>query len=701
MKVSIIVIDYNYGRFVGVAIESALAQTWPDTEVIVVDDGSTDESPEVIARYAGRVKALRKENGGQASAFQLGFEHSTGQLVILLDADDILYPHCVERVVAHYRTGVSKIQHCLDTIDGAGHNLNLPFPHYSAELTPAEIRRRSLASGVYTWPVAAGNSFDRDFLRRVLPIPDLFKNIADGYLSKLAPLYGDVETIPAILAAYRVHGGNFWAQASITGGKYAQATRYELDMAEAFVAKAKEQGYAVDKRRLLLNKLHLEARLLSWRLAPQRHPVHDEKMVRLVWLGLRSAWVAPDVGLVGRLFWSLWFIAIGFLPVPAVAYLAGQFRRQDFRSPIARLLVGLSRRGSRPESGTVSTLVSIIITNHNYGHFLRESVNSALDQSWKNLEVIVVDDGSTDVSRAVIESFGSRIHPIFQPTGGQTSAFNAGFAMSRGEVVIFLDGDDRLRPHCVATVMAVWRSDIAKVQYRLATIDANGRDLRLPFPRYSRRLRRDLTEARRQLLKVGSYAWPGASGNAFTRNYLLKVMPLPVEFRRAPDGLLNRLIPLHGPVNTLSGILADYRVHSANVLAQQDLEPEKYAANVKYEIEREQFFHAHASTLGYELPKNILVRNKKHLETRLLSLRLCPQMHPLPKDRSRRLAWLGVKSAFYALDITLLGRLIWMFWFLSLAILPRRTVAFLVWRTRLQSRRNAVARSIIRLAKSW
>ena len=137
LKVSIIVDNYNYGRFLGIAIESALAQTWKNLEVIVVDDGSTDESPEVISRYVGRITAIRKENGGQASAFNVGFQHSSGQLVIFLDADDVLYPNCVACVVARYRAGISKIQYRLDTIDAAGRNMSMPFPYYSPDLVPS------------------------------------------------------------------------------------------------------------------------------------------------------------------------------------------------------------------------------------------------------------------------------------------------------------------------------------------------------------------------------------------------------------------------------------------------------------------------------------------------------------------------------------------------------------------------------------
>ncbi len=344
-------------------------------------------------------------------------------------------------------------------------------------------------------------------------------------------------------------------------------------------------------------------------------------------------------------------------------------------------------------------LASIVITNHNYGRFLPIAIDSALSQSWKALEVIVVDDGSTDGSRAIIEAYGGKVRAIFQANGGQAAAFNAGFAASAGEVVIFLDADDRLHPDCVATVIRAWEPGISKVQYRLNTIDAEGRDLQMPFPHYTRTLLRDSTEARRQVLAVGAYAWPVSSGNAFAREFLLKTMPLPREFRRAPDGLLNRLAPLYGAVTALPNILADYRVHGGNVLAQQALAPEKYAANVKYEVERESFIRDRVRTLGYELSDTILLHNKKHLETRLLSLRLGPALHPLAADRVGPLVWLGTKSAFRAVDIRLFGRLAWALWFVALGLLPARALAFLVQHMRLQNERSTLARLIVRLSR--
>ncbi len=79
-------------------------------------------------------------------------------------------------------------------------------------------------------------------------------------------------------------------------------------------------------------------------------------------------------------------------------------------------------------AGTSKPLVSILINNYNYGRFLSKAIDSALNQEYQNIEVIVVDDGSTDDSRKIIESYGERIKPVLKENGGQASAFNAGFS---------------------------------------------------------------------------------------------------------------------------------------------------------------------------------------------------------------------------------------------------------------------------------
>ena len=98
----------------------------------------------------------------------------------------------------------------------------------------------------------------------------------------------------------------------------------------------------------------------------------------------------------------------------------------------------------RPQVSNLVSMISVIIPNYNGAKFLREAIDSALDQQGVELEVIVVDDGSTDTSRDVIESYGDRIRPIFQDNQGAPAARNAGLAIARGESVLFLDSDDLL-----------------------------------------------------------------------------------------------------------------------------------------------------------------------------------------------------------------------------------------------------------------
>ena len=99
MTVSVIIPTYNYARFVANAIDSALNQTRPPHEIIVVDDGSTDNTPEVLGQFGPPVISLRQKNGGVSTARNLGLRTATGDAVIFLDSDDLLVPTCVEHMV--------------------------------------------------------------------------------------------------------------------------------------------------------------------------------------------------------------------------------------------------------------------------------------------------------------------------------------------------------------------------------------------------------------------------------------------------------------------------------------------------------------------------------------------------------------------------------------------------------------------------
>src|ERR1051326_8888095 len=116
--VSIIITSYNYDRFLNQAIESALAQTYANTEVVVVDDGSADNSAEIIRSYGDRIVPLLRQHEGPRHSYSAAFAASHGEVVIFLDSDDALLPTAVEKSLALFvDPSVAKVHWPLWEID--------------------------------------------------------------------------------------------------------------------------------------------------------------------------------------------------------------------------------------------------------------------------------------------------------------------------------------------------------------------------------------------------------------------------------------------------------------------------------------------------------------------------------------------------------------------------------------------------------
>jgi glycosyltransferase involved in cell wall biosynthesis len=216
--------------------------------------------------------------------------------------------------------------------------------------------------------------------------------------------------------------------------------------------------------------------------------------------------------------------------------------------------------------------ISIVINNYNYASFLDACISSAIEQQASSAEIIVVDDGSTDHSREVIESFGSLIKPIFKQNGGQASALNRGYAASRGDVIIFLDADDLLVPRALENITPMFeRDNLAKVHWPLWIIDENGGKTGARIP--SGPLPKG--DFRSEAIERGPscvYS-PPTSGNAWKRRFLEKVMPIPeAEFRLCADDYLFSLVPAFGEIRAIDEPLSLYRLHSTNNYQRRSFE---------------------------------------------------------------------------------------------------------------------------------
>lgn len=209
MKASIVITSHNYQDYVSTAIESALTQSWPHKEIIVVDDGSSDASPSIIRTYGDKITPVFKDCGGQASAFNVGAGMASGDFIIFLDSDDFFVGDVVAEAASRFHnSSVSKVHWNLWIADTSGRTGNRLIRD---SLSDGDLRDAVLQSGAnaYAWPPTSGNAWSRKFIDRVLPIPENdFTTCPDLYLSTLAPLYGEVVSLAKPHGAWRYHGKN-------------------------------------------------------------------------------------------------------------------------------------------------------------------------------------------------------------------------------------------------------------------------------------------------------------------------------------------------------------------------------------------------------------------------------------------------------------------------------------------------------------
>ena len=353
---SIVVINFNYARYLGTAIGSALGQTYRRREVVVVDDGSTDDSRAIIAGLGNCIRPVLQANAGQTAACNAGFAASAGDIVLFLDADDELHPRAIEEVVATWRPGLAKVQFCLELMGADGRAKPFTFPYFGADAAPRRLKAQVLRTGLYLWPPTSGNAFARAFLDRVLPLStEHFPCMTDGALNTVAPLYGDVISIDKVLGRYRVHEASM--QSAPLAERIRRGVMNKRREAEYLRAHAGAMNVALPAD-LLDQMIHLEGRLASLKLDRERHPVAGDTVRRLIGPALLKA-LRQDERAARRVFHMLWLLALAAAPRPLAERLVA-FRfvpgtRSEF---VTRAMAGL-RLMRRPSGGTAPTLADI------------------------------------------------------------------------------------------------------------------------------------------------------------------------------------------------------------------------------------------------------------------------------------------------------------------------------------------------------
>lgn len=217
-------------------------------------------------------------------------------------------------------------------------------------------------------------------------------------------------------------------------------------------------------------------------------------------------------------------------------------------------------------------LVSVIICNYNYGDYISEAIESVLSQTYQKLELIIVDDGSTDNSREIISNYDDpRIVKVFQENQGQGGAFNSGFANTNGEIIAFLDSDDWWKPEKIETIVK-WDKFLEgkySIIQHFMTVWKDGEEYLL-----------------KNVLPVGNiydemkktdqidFFMP-TSALCFRRKTLESIFPIPSDIRICADAYLMRTSMIHGDVISIPFSLGYYRQHANTVFGNENFDKRK------------------------------------------------------------------------------------------------------------------------------
>lgn len=206
-------------------------------------------------------------------------------------------------------------------------------------------------------------------------------------------------------------------------------------------------------------------------------------------------------------------------------------------------------------------LVSVIIPNYNYARYVREAVDSVLAQTYPNIEIIVVDDGSKDESKEILQNYGDKIKLIFQKNQGVSAARNNGIRQSKGEFIAFLDADDAWLPQKVEKQVERFLSDdsCGMVHVGVQDIDADGKSLQTHLDGLEGDVSHEL------LLFMRPVILGGGSGIMIRREILKEIGGFDPRLSTSADWDVVYQVSNRYKVGFIGEILLKYRMHGSNM----------------------------------------------------------------------------------------------------------------------------------------
>ncbi len=447
-QVSVIIPAYNGDRYIVQAVESSLSQTFTDLEIIVVDDGSTDGTHQVLEPYLHRIRYIYQENQGVAAARNRGIKEAKGDLIAFLDQDDFFFPNKLAAQVALFRSSPSLgiVNSGWRLVDEQGNAISDIEPwQYFPEL--------DLETWIVRTPVLPGAMmFSRQLLERVGGFDSRFNGVDDVDLILRLALTGcESAWLRQVTLYYRQHDRSVSTQKALQ-----QAITLESVQQNFF-----NQQDLPDRVRQLESQARFEG--LTWMAWHLYHTGYPVEAIEYLEKSFRYTPYQPNVTVV------IW---VQRLINNSLGY-GCEFDTQSLRNlPQWQQLMS----NILPQK---TVRVSVIIPAYNCDRYIVRAVESVIKQTYQNWEIIVVDDGSTDTTSKVLAPYLDLIQYVYQENQGAAIARNRACERAKGEFLAFLDADDFFLPEKLEKQVACFDADssLGMVQNGWLIVDENGKDI--------------------------------------------------------------------------------------------------------------------------------------------------------------------------------------------------------------------------------
>lgn len=393
-KVSVIVPVYNTSEYLGQCLDSVLLQTLSDIEVICINDGSTDDSLDILQGYAmfdERLKIISQENAGPGAARNNGIKHAKGEYIICLDSDDFFEPEMLEKMVQKAEEDRSDIVICnffwfnneTEQIISSDKTLDEYFG--KSPFKPADLGTSLLG---LNYPAAWNRLIKTDFIRKnnIMFDEEAYCFEDNLFVIHALVLANKISMINQSFVYYRTN----------------QHSQITSDIPNHFSD-------------LLIAMTHLYHVLMKYNVSnfifSSFFRVFRNSMIKPLILSTAEK-KRENLKLIRKILPNELLEKTFFCPPPHIK-------------------------------------ISIIIPVYNAAEFLTECLDSVLNQTLKEIEIICVDDGSTDNSLEILNAYAqkdNRIKVLTQPNQRQSIARNTAMEVATGQYIQFVDADDYLEP---------------------------------------------------------------------------------------------------------------------------------------------------------------------------------------------------------------------------------------------------------------